>query len=95
MDGKNSFPSLREEQIRIVKLTSIQFFVVGAVQRIIVAGLRCLNMQIIAVFRTVGGLLLGSYPFQRSIPDNGKALRLRHLLGSLRHFIDGFQIRFN
>ena len=33
--------------------------------------------------------------FQRSIPGNGKALCLRRLLGSLRHFAGGFQIRVN
>ena len=43
----------------------------------------------------VGGLLRDFCLFQRSIPGNGKALCLGRLLGSLRHFAGGFQIRFN
>ena len=95
MDGKDFFSGFHKGQVGIVKLTSVQFLVVGAVQCVIIAGFRCLDIQIIATFQTVGGLLRGFCLFQRSIPGNGKALRLCRLLGSLRHFAGGFQIRFN
>lgn len=95
MDGKDFFSGFRKGQVGIIKLASVQFLVVGVVQRVIIAGFRCLDIQVIAAFQTVGGLLRGFCLFQRSVPDNGKALRLRRLLGSLRHFAGGFQIRVN
>lgn len=95
MDGKDFFSGFRKGQVGIVKLASVQFLIVGVVQRVIVAAFRCLDIQVIAAFQTVGGLLRGFGLFQRSIPGNGKALRLHRLLGSLRHFSGGFQIRFN
>ena len=95
MDGKDFFSGFRKGQVGIVKLASVQFLVVGAVQCVVIAGFRCLDIQIFAAFQTVGGLLRGFGLFQRSIPGNGKALRLRRLLGSLRHFAGGFQIRVN
>ena len=95
MDRKDFFSGFHKGQAGIVKLASVQFFVVGAVQRVIIASFRCLDIQVIAAFQTVGGLLRGFGLFQRSIPGNGKALHLRRLLGSLRHFAGGFQIRVN
>lgn len=79
MDGKDFFSGFHKGQVGIVKLASVQFLVVGAVQCVIVAGFRCLDIQVIAAFQTVGGLLRGFCLFQRSIPGNGKALRLRRL----------------
>ena len=76
LDGKDFFSGFHKGQVGIVKLTSVQFLVVGAVQCVIIAGFRCLDIQIIATFQTVGGLLRGFCLFQRSIPGNGKALRL-------------------
>ena len=90
MDGKDFFSGFRKGQVGIVKLASVQFLIVGVVQRVIVAAFRCLDMQVIAAFQTVGGLLRGFGLFQRSVPGNGKALRLCRLLGSLRHFAGGF-----
>ena len=75
MDGKDFFSGFRKGQVGIVKLASVQFLIVGAVQRVIIAGFRCLDIQVIVAFQTVGGLLRGFCLFQRSIPGNGKALR--------------------
>ena len=55
MDRKDFFSGFHKGQAGIVKLASVQFFVVGAVQRVIIAGFRCLDIQVIAAFQTVGG----------------------------------------
>ena len=64
MDGKDFFSGFHKGQVGIVKLASVQFLVVGAVQCVIIAGFRCLDIQIIAAFQTVGGLLRGFCLFQ-------------------------------
>ena len=48
MDGKDFFSGFRKGQVGIVKLASVQFLIVGAVQRVIIAGFRCLDIQVIA-----------------------------------------------
>ena len=78
MDGKDFFSGFRKGQVGIVKLASVQFLVVGAVQRVIIAGFRCLDIQVIAAFQTVGGLLRGFFLFAAAGALTAAALYLHH-----------------
>ena len=64
MDGKDFCSGFRKGQVGIIKLASVQFLVVGVVQRVIIAGFRSLDIQVIAACQTVGGFLRGLGLFQ-------------------------------